>query len=847
MSKIFKIAVFANLFFVWNSQVSAQEWVEKMNNPEVNFYEVVKAYESYFENKSYQKGQGMKQFERWRYFMEPRVYPTGERPDPYATYDALQDFKKNNKVQPNNKSANWQPLGPTSWQSYSYNPGNGRINSVRVDPNDSNRIYVGTPAGGCWKSTDGGQSWTPLSDYLPVIGVTDIAINPNNSNEIYISTGDGFSSSTYSIGVLKSSDQGQTWNTTGLNFFRSQNVRGRKLLMNPFNTQVLWVATSVGLFKTNNGGQNWTSVLSGDVRNVQMKPGDSTVVYASTDQFYRSSDGGNTFTMISSGISPANQINRMEIAVTKADSNYVYAVTGKQSDATFEGIYFSVDAGQNFFKMSSTPNIFGYSSSGSDNSGQSWYDLAIAVNQEVASEIYVGGINVWKSTSSGASWSIMSHWTYPSNIGYTHADIHALEWYNGKLYCGSDGGIYSSGNNGNSWNDLSSGLQIMQIYKMAQTEQNSNVLMAGAQDNGCNYRTSTGNWTHILGGDGMTVQIDYTNPNIVYYTWQNGGIHRSYNGGQSGTNTSNSIRSQENGAWVTPFQLDPQVPTTLYAAFENVWKTTNRGQSWNKISNFSGSNTLRNLKVAPSNSNVIYVCGNDNQIRRTTNGGSNWSIVNTGLPNRAITDIEVHPSFPDSVWVCFSGYSFNSKVFVTGDGGQTWTNHSTNMPNLPINDLAYDTVSHTLYAGTEIGVYYQRPHINLGWNAYNTGLPNVIVEELEIHYSSQKLRAATYGRGIWESDLIRPLSTGIDQSTQENLSTYQIAPNPTQNTVRVSWGNNAPLQLSLQDLTGKLLIQDNQLQGNSTQLNLADFPNGVYILTLRGAEDAQQFKLIKTE
>lgn len=844
MIKTLTKTIIATAISIITLSLSAQEWVDKMNDPSVNFYDALKTYDDHFDGKPYQRGVGMKQFLRWKYFMEPRVYPSGNRIDPMVAYNEKVKFEKENKVQ-NQKTANWLPLGPTSWTSSSYNPGNGRVNSVRVDPNDSNRIYVGTPAGGCWKSTDGGQTWNPITDNLPVIGVSDIAINPNNSNEIYIATGDGFAGDTYSIGVLKSLDQGATWNNTNLSFFRSQSVRSRRLAINPLDPNILWVATDAGLFRTNDGGANWFSVLSGDIRNVRIKPGDTSVVYASTDQVYYSTDGGTTFSP-STGISAASSINRMEIAVTAANSNYVYAIAGKQSDASFEGLYLSTNSGVSFTKMSSSPNLLSYASDGNGSGGQSNYDLAITVNQSNETEVYIGGINVWKSSNSGSSWTIKSHWTYPSNIGYTHADIHSLEWYNGRLYCGSDGGIFSSTNNGDNWSNLSSGLQIMQFYQMASTEADSAILMGGSQDNGCFYKGNNVNWNHILGADGMNVVIDPTNSNIVYYASQNGSIRRSYNSGFSSTNISNTPNNSESGAWVTPFVLDPNNSLTIYAGYENVWKSVNRGASWAKISNFPGSfNTLRQLIVAPSNSNYIYTATNDNQIRRTTNGGASWLIINSGLPNRVITDIEVHPHYEDSVWISFSGYSFNSKVFVSGDAGNTWFNVSTNMPNLPINDLAYDTVMHRIYAGTDIGVYYQQPSINLGWNSFNSGLPNVVVNELEINYSSNKLRAATYGRGMWESTIDRPFTTGIENTKSLSQDEFSVSPNPTKDYATLRWTQEVPRKVSLLDSRGRMVKQFNPTNGNSLQIDIRNLPNGLYFVEIENSRQLVSKKLIK--
>ncbi len=822
-----------------------QEWVDKMNDVKVNFYEVQKAFNDYYKEKEKEKeGPGYKQFKRWENFMSPRVYPTGERIDVTIASEELKKFSKQTNNSPQHKSANWTSLGKNSWTSRSYNPGNGRINSVRVDPTNANTIYVGTPGGGLWKSIDGGSSWNAMSDDLPVLGVSDIVINPLNPSTVYIATGDGFSGDTYGIGVLVSHDGGSTWNTTNLINYRSQNVLCRRMAMNPQDTNVLIVATSTGLFKTNDAGTSWSTVLSGNVRNVKYKPNDSSIVYASTDQFYRSIDGGNSFSIVTTGISSAGSINRMEIAVSQAAPNYVYAIAGKQSDASFEGLYLSINSGQSFARMSNSPNILAGASDGTGTGGQSWYDLAIAVSQINANEVYVGGINVWKSTNSGLNWTIMSHWVYPSTIGYTHADIHSLEWYNGKIYCGSDGGVFYSSNSGNNWNNISTGLSIGQYYKMAQTEQNANVLMSGAQDNGCDYRDNTGNWYHVLGGDGMNVEIDPTNFNIIYYSWQNGGIQRSYDGGVSRTGINGSIRNQENGAWVTPFQIDPNNSLTLYAGFENVWKTTNRGTSWTKISNFSGGATLRQLKVAPSNSNVIYVCTNDNNIRRTTNGGSNWSSINTGLPNRVISDIEVHPLYEDSLWISFSGYFTGSKVFVSGNGGQNWTNLSTNMPNLPVNDLAYDTLTEVLYAATDVGIYYQDRTVNLGWNAYNQGLPNVQVNEIEIHRSAQKLRAATYGRGMWEADLInKNITTRLQDN--EYPEGIHLSPNPSKGIVNISWKNNSPEIFRLYDLSGKLLIEKRPNDLLSIDLDLSHLPKGLYLLESIEGQRGQVFKVIR--
>ena len=179
--------------------------------------------------------------------MEPRVYPSGERIPASIAAKELAKYNKSIANAPLRKSiAAWKPLGKDDWTSRSYNPGNGRINTVRVDPNDPNTIYIGTPSGGAWKTTDGGMNWSPISDDLTVLGVTDIVINPLNSNTVYLATGDGFGNDTYGLGILVSHDAGQTWNTTGFSTFRLQDVVSRRMAMNPLDTNTLIVATDVG-------------------------------------------------------------------------------------------------------------------------------------------------------------------------------------------------------------------------------------------------------------------------------------------------------------------------------------------------------------------------------------------------------------------------------------------------------------------------------------------------------------------------------------------------------------------------------------------------------------------------
>lgn len=731
-----------------------QDWIQQADDG-LDFKTIKKNFESHWNTKAYQKGRGFKQFKRWEYFVEPRLGADGKLHRPDATWKAFQELRSRyGQLNASSRAGAWTPLGPYSWVNSSYNPGMGRVNVIEEDPNDPNTIFVGAPAGGLWRSTDNGSTWSGLTDNLPTLGVSGIVIDPNNSQLMYISTGDGDGADTYSNGVLKSTDGGITWNSTGLNWQTSQSRTTRRLLMDPNNSSVLFCAASNGLFRTADAGATWTQIMSGSMRDVEFHPNDPNVVYTCTDEFYRSTDGGLTFSKVTSGLPSAANVNRMSVAVSPATPNTVYALCGKSSDGGFEGLYRSTDSGISWTQMSSTPNIFGYDAGGNDSGGQSSYDMALEADETTPGLIYSGGINVWKSTNGGSSWINCTVWTYPNSTGYTHADIHALHMVGGRLYCGSDGGIFRSFDQADNWTDLSDGLQITQFYRLGLSNADPNVIAAGSQDNG-SWALGSGTWLHTFGADGMEAAVDPVEPNIMYFSFQNGGLRRSFDSG----NSTSSIKSgiSESGAWVTPYQINPQNRAGLFSAFSEVYKSTNRGSSWTAISNFPGSSTLRHLTVAPSDSSTIY-CGNSSSFWVTTDGGANWTDILPGLPSNTVTYTAVHPSDPNTIYVTLSGSSNGEKVYVSTDAGSTWQNISGNLPNVPANCIVFEAGSSGgLYVGMDIGIFYTDSTLS-AWQPFYSNLPNVIVSELEIHYPTSKIRAATYGRGMWESPLYQALN-----------------------------------------------------------------------------------------
>ncbi|MCB9194566.1 MAG: glycosyl hydrolase, partial [Flavobacteriales bacterium] len=310
----------------------AQNWVNDLDRTDMDWYHLKAGFDQHWQGRQHEKGKGYKQLMRLDAFLAPRVYPSGDLPD-LAAYAHAVRVRRSAPSLPRMKSASWTELGPRSWTSISFNPGNGRVNCVVEDPNDPATIYVGSPSGGLWRSQDDGLNWTAMLLDLPPVGVSDIAIDPANSSTIYIATGDGDGGDTYALGVLKSTDGGATWNTTGLDWPQTLTRTTRRLIMHPTDPQTLLCATNSGIWQTTDGGATWTQRLAGSSYDVEYKPGDPTIVYACTDQFFRSTDGGASFAPVITGVPPAGDVNRMAIAVSAADPGMVYLLCGREDDS----------------------------------------------------------------------------------------------------------------------------------------------------------------------------------------------------------------------------------------------------------------------------------------------------------------------------------------------------------------------------------------------------------------------------------------------------------------------------------------------------------------------------------
>ncbi len=765
---------------------------ESKSEKELTLYDYQKAFNDYWADYNLERGYivndkgekrkapGWKQFKRWEYYWETQVdLKTGEFPNvnPLEVYEKWQNENAGKSA----KAANWTALGPNS-SSGGY-AGVGRINTIAFHPSNTDRYWIGAASGGVWETTDNGSSWEVLTDNNPVLGISDIVVSHDfeTTNTLYIATGDRDGWDNNSVGVLKSTDAGATWETTGISFSLADNAMVTRLLQDPDDAQIILASTTLGLYKTTDGGENWTEINSHSFIDMEYKPGDFSTIYGAKEngKAYTSTDGGNNFTesLYSMGG------GRVELAITLADPTRVYAISC-MSNGGLRGIYRSDNSGSSFSEVfdgtESGNNLLGWEDGG-DNGGQGWYDLAIAASPNDANIVLIGGVNTWKSTDGGTNWDMENHWYGGFYVQAVHADKHMLKYRdNGDLFECNDGGVYISQNEGNSgsWYDKTDGMQISQIYRIGVSATDSDETIAGLQDNGTKLKWSN-YWSDVKGGDGMECVIDYTDVNTQYGTSYYGAISRTTN--HWGYDVDVTPYSAGNGAWVTPYIMDPTDNETLYAGYSNVWKTTNQGSSWTKISTMNSSNLIRSLAISASDPNVIYAADRYS-MWKTEDGGDTWSMVSSELPYSGITYIAIKHDDPNTVWVTFGGYDSNA-IYETTNAGSSWTSITGNLPELPASSVVQNTQYEgvMLFVSTEVGVYMKKDDDD--WVAFNENLPNVRVDELDIYYDSEnpensRLRAATYGRGLWETPIV--LGSNItfhvtNSSTSENIENAEIS------------------------------------------------------------------------
>lgn len=792
--------------------IMAQEWSKNLP-ANATFEQQKAAFYSYYKDvPASWTDDEYSHFKRYEAFMERRSnVPNGVNPggELWKAFKQLYAQQKSSQV----SAANWNILGPTLLGNLH---GLGRINCIYYDPTNSNTVWIGAASGGLWKSINGGSNWTYMSGGMPNLGISGIAIDASNTNVIYVATGDYYGGDTYSIGILKSTDGGITWNPTGLSYLTSQYKTFRRLLIDPVNPNLLFACGIDGIWRSQNAGVNWTLVKNGMVYDMEFNAVNSNTIYAASDSIYFSTNAGLTWKSFVNSPKFSGPTTPVSIDVTPADPNYIYVFDGSSV------LRRSTDAGTTWNVMSTTP-ISTYGTWGT----------VLGVSRTNANEVMVGGLSMGRSVDGGATWPFI----YASS-SIIHADCKDIRFVPGSstsAYFANDGGLYKTVNSGTTITNVSSGLQCTQYYRFGCAANSKTVLYGGTQDNGTN-RFWANSWSKVYSGDGTEVVVDPQDSSIIYWTTQGYQLSKSTDAG-----TTFTFIVSDTGSFYMPYVMHPSNNQILFKGGKMVKKSTDGGWTWFPISPAIGP--MNSLAVSISNPNYIYAA-HYTKIYRTTTGGGTWTDVTNGLPGN-ITYIAISPTNPNHVWVSISSYIAANKVFETTNGGASWTNISNGLPNAPANTIVHNnnSTNDEIYIGTDLGVYYKDNGMS-AWLPYNTGLPPVVVEELEIHYLTGKLRAATYGRGIWETPL-NTVATNLKPNHSVNTGLL-VYPNPATDQIILSVDNKNEMieSVTLNDLNGKELVQLTNVGKSSIATQTSFLQAGIYFITVRTNQNVYTNKVV---
>jgi photosystem II stability/assembly factor-like uncharacterized protein len=686
----------------------------------------------------------------------------------------------------------------------------GRIADIAVHPTDKSIWYVGTAAGGVWKTTNNGISFTPIFDGEGAFSIGVVTIDPRNPNVIWVGTGENNVQRVvaYGDGVYKSIDGGKSWTNTGLK--ESEHI-GR-IVIDPRNSDVVYAAAQGplwrkggdrGLYKTTDGGKTWTKILNVDdwtgANDVQIDPRNPDVLIATTWQrnrrtfgfvaggpgsgIYRSTDAGKTWAKSQSGF-PSEDLGRIGLSVSPANPSVVYAMAEAANDKG--GFFRSKDGGASWERMGPTQM------------GGNYYNRIFADPKNV-DRVYAADVNLQVTDDGGKSFHRVGE-------QWKHVDNHVVVVdpdNTDHLIVGCDGGVYETFDRGATWR-FSANLPVSQYYRVATDNSRPFYrVYGGAQDNfsvGGPSRTRTNNgirnadWFITSGGDGFGSVVDPVDPNTVYAESQFGGLSR-FNlrtGEITAIQPFDSLGEALRWNWDSPLFVSPHNHNRIYFAANRLFRSDDRGDSWRAVSpdlsrqidrnklkimdrvwgidavakNVSTTlfGTIFTIAESPIKEGLLFVGTDDGRVQISEDGGAHWRAIDhfPGVPDTTFVS-RVVPSSHDAntLYVTLNNHwsgDFKPYVVKTTDLGKTWTNISSDLPARgDVWCLAEDYVDRNLlFVGTEFGLFFTNDG-GKKWTQLKGGLPTIQVRDVTIQRRENDLVLATFGRGFYVLDDYSPL------------------------------------------------------------------------------------------
>lgn len=801
---------------------------------------------------------------RGDWFTFQRTYPSNSIPADARkrAWESRVRLEISERVSPQ-ASAVWRPIGPSPTQSAwlsAWGMTSGRVNSIALSPADANLVIIGSSTGGIWRSTNGGETFLPVSDDQSDLAVGSLSFVPGNPSVVYAGMGDtklGYLGS----GVLKSTDAGSTWKRISNGSLPSPGSIS-KLEFDPTDPNRLYVGqysavsgskvTSSGVFVSTDGGVNWTRTLAGAPRDLVVSPSDSRTIYAGLAQIdkdldppfglYRSTDSGSSWTRMLTAQYDMNKRRDLRIAISPADPQKVYVYYGGFISNILDAhVKSSTDGGATWQERSV----------GGVDLGQLGYNSYLYADPRDPLTLYLGSRDVYRSTDGGGSWTNITWNFYDFGGGFeyapggskTHTDQHTLAFSpatSGEFYLGNDGGVSKTTDGGLSFRSLNNTLTLGQFIGIALHPTNNAISYGGTQDNGSQRRFSDSPvWREISAGDGGRAVIDALDPSIVFLTYVRGDIFRFLGDGSvfDGQISYNGLFGEPvDGARIAfypPF-VGNEVDSTLYFGTWRFFVSADRGDSWfapagfldlTKGINSIGSDVLNAIAVARSNTDVIYTGSLQGRAMISINAGRNWTDITGSLPNRSITAIAVDRSDPQIAYLSVSGFN-SGHIFRTVNSGATWSDISNGLPDIPVNALLIDPNNpNTIYAGSDIGVFRSTTRGD-SWRSFNAGIPPVVIHAFSAN-SNGIIQAATYGRGAYElGGTVPPLITSAEFNGKKRL------------TIRGTAFDESPTVLiNDQDRSDRIDISSDTevvVAGKAKKLKLKEGSNTIQIVTSSG-------------
>ena len=712
-------------------------------------------------------------------------------------------------VAPGGSAANkWTERGP--------NDVGGRVRAMMFDPTDNTnkKVFAGGVGGGLWYNTDitsGSSSWVAVNDFWANLAVSCIAYDPSSTSTFYIGTGEGFGNSDAirGAGIWKSTNKGSTWTQLAAS---NTNSFVRIMDLAVTSTGRIIVAASGGLYTSDNGGTSFTRRQSSSYfADVEIAANGD--LYAGTrysGRLYKSTNNGTTWTLITNlGGSP----DRIEIACAPSDSNTLYVVSsGGSGSVDVEWFKKSTNGGSSW----TTLTIPKYTSNTALHftRGQAWYDLILWVHPTNKNMVIAGGVDLHRTTNGGTSWSGVSYWNSASSLPYVHADQHAIvsrPGNNNEVIFGNDGGIFYSANVGNSsttsptFGHRVKNFNVTQFYAGAMhPSAGSNVLAAGAQDNGSMKLTTAGIGanTYLTGGDGAFCFIDQNNSNVFITSYVRNNWRRSTNSGSSFT----YFPTDNTGSFINPADYDDN-KNILYSARN----TTTLKRIINMTGSYSAgtitlsgmSSMATHIRVSPyTTATTTLFVGSGGDVFKVTNANTTPTTTkksSTSFPSGSISCIEIGAN-ENELLVTFSNYGQTS-IWYSSNGGTSWVSKEGNLPDMPVRWALFNPKDRKeVIVATELGVWATND-ITVSsptWAASSQGLANTRVDMLQYRSSDSLILAATHGRGAFTGRFKVPLSGAPVASFTASKDTICVGDSVTY----TSTSTNSPTSLSWTILGG---------------------------------------------